>query len=130
MNKVFNSKSWETVENSNNNSNLNNLNSSFTENIKLKYLNSIYFDSNVRIDINFKGIIKIFFNEVEYIISNTEEKDKCILIDNWSLKCDSNKINIPENTNSSLELLVNNDTKVNKFTITQNLDVNNCNPNN
>lgn len=130
MNKVFNSNSWETVQDSNNNSNLNNLNSSFTENIKLKYLNSIYFDSNVRIDVNFKGILKIFVNEVEYIISNSEEQDKCILIENWNLKCDSNKINIPENKDSSLELIINNNTKVNKFTITQNLDVNNCNPNN
>ena len=130
MDKVFNSNSWKIVQDSNNNSSLNNLNSSFTENIKLKYINSIYFDSNVRIDVNFKGIIKIFVNDLEYIISNTEEKDKCILIENWNLKCDSNKINIPENTDSSLELIINNNTKVNKFTITQNLDVNNCNPNN
>ena len=80
MDKVFNSNSWETVQDSNNNSSLNNLNSSFTENIKLKYINSIYFDSNVRIDVNFKGIIKMFVNDLEYIISNTEEKDKYILI--------------------------------------------------
>ena len=130
MNKVFDNNSWKKVLDSNNNSNFNNLNDSFTENVKLKYLNSINFDSNVRIDINFKGTLKVLFNNVEYIISNTEENDKCILIDNWNLKCDTNKIKIPENVYNSLELILNDKTEVNKFTITQDLDVNNCNPNN
>ena len=131
MNKVFNNNSWKKVQDSNNNnSNFNNLNDSFTENIKLKYLNSINFDSNVRIDINFKGTIKVLVNDVEYLISNTEQNDKCILIDNWNLKCDTNKIKIPENIYNSLELILHDKTEVNKFTITQDLDVNNCNPNN
>lgn len=130
MNQVFNNNSWEKVQDSNNNPKLNNLNDSFTENFKLKYLNSINFDSNVRIDINFKGTLTVLVNDVEYLISNTEENDKCIFIDNWNLKCDTNKIKIPENTYNSLELILNDKTEVNKFTITQDLDVNNCNPNN
>ena len=117
MNKVFDNNSWKKVLDSNNNSNFNNLNDSFTENVKLKYLNSINFDSNVRIDINFKGTLKVLFNNVEYIISNTEENDKCILIDNWNLNCDTNKIKIPENVYNSLELILNDKTEVNKFTL-------------
>ena len=37
---------------------------------------------------------------------------------------------INENVYNSLELILNDKTEVNKFTITQDIDVNNCNPNN
>lgn len=129
MNQVFNNSSWE-VEDEKNGTNTFNFEKNLSEDLKLKYLNPIFFDNLVRIDLIVEGNLKIFLNDTEYEINSSNKSNKCLKINNWKIECGTDKITIPKSENQVLKVILNKNTKVNKFTIIQDLNINNCNPNN
>lgn len=129
MNQVFNNSSWE-VEDEKNGTNTFNFEKNLSEDLKLKYLNPIFFDNLVRIDLIVEGNLKIFLNDIEYEINSSNKSNKCLKINNWKIECGNDKITIPKSENQVLKVILNKNTKVNKFTIIQDLNINNCNPNN
>ena len=102
----------------------------FINKTQITYLNNIFFDESVRIDIKLNGNMTVMINDTPYKLLTKDMENKCLLINNWSIQCDSNIINIPKDTNSSLKLIIEPNTVIDKFTIVQDLLINNCNPNN
>jgi hypothetical protein len=102
----------------------------FINKTQITYLNNIFFDESVRIDIKLNGYMTVMINDTPYKLLTKDMENQCLLINNWSIQCDSNIINIPKDTNSSLKLIIEPNTVIDKFTIVQDLLINNCNPNN
>ena len=102
----------------------------FINKTKITYLNNIFFDEVVRIDIQLNGNLTVMLNDTPYKLLTENIESQCLLINNWSIQCNNDIINIPKNSNSTLKLLIEPNTVIDKFTIVQDLAVNNCNPNN
>lgn len=102
----------------------------FINKTKITYLNNIFFDEVVRIDIQLNGNLTVMLNDTPYKLLTENMKSQCLLINNWSIQCDNDIINIPKNDTSSLILIIEPNTVIDKFTIVQDLTINNCNPNN
>ena len=95
--------------------------------ISLEYLNPLYFDGEVRIDIELKGQINLSLNNHNLTINSSKSDSHCILIKNWLLTCGSEKVSIDQKNFNELKLLFNSSTKVSKFTIVQDMLIEGCN---
>ena len=133
MESVFNNESWKIesgelpekkLDISNKHKNF------FIRETKLKYLNKIFFDELVRIDIKLNGSMLLMLNDTPYKINTSNWEDKCLIIKNWSIECDGNSISIPNNGITNLNLVIESNTIIDKFTIVQDQTIDNCNPNN
>ena len=139
MNNIFNNDSWivesgplftknlDIPTSKNGNIETKNI---VTGQTKLKYLKPIFFDNTVRIDIELVGDMVILMNDTGYKLSSNKLDNNCIMIKNWNLECSSDKLKIPESSENQLKLIVENSTLIKKFTIVQDLKIDNCNPNN
>jgi|UniRef100_A0A6C0IV38 hypothetical protein len=130
MEKVFNPTSWNIKRK---NINLNNVqlqkqNNIMTEQIELVFLNPIYFDNKIRIDIELEGSINLKLNTYNMQLNSTITNNHCIIINNNSLECTDLKTIIESSVRNSLNLSFNSDTIVKKFTITQDTRIDSCNP--
>ena len=97
---------------------------------KLKYLNPIFFDEEVRIDLELDGNITLEINDKKHHISTSNLSNKCILVKNGIINCDDTKDQIKLDQSSLLKVVIESDTLIKKFTIVQNMKIDNCNPNN
>ena len=100
----------------------------FIKETKLKYLNSIFFDEVVRIDIKLNGNMVLMLNDTPYKINTSDWEDKCLIIKNWNIECDGQKISIPKDELNNLNLIIESNTIIDKFTIVQDQTIDNCNP--
>ena len=97
---------------------------------KLKYLKPIFFDEEVRIDIEMEGSIYFELNNMKHIINTDKLENKCLLIKNSIFICDNEEGVIDTSSNNELKLIVEENTVIKRFTIVQNMKIDNCNPNN
>ena len=98
---------------------------------KLKYLNPIFFDEEVRIDIELSGSMYLEINNKKHVINtNMKNEEKCILVKNGVFSCDGEESGIDTNTSNELKLVIEENTLIKRFTIIQNMKIDNCNPNN
>lgn len=102
----------------------------FINKTKITYLNNIFFDDVTRIDVELNGNMTVMLNDTPYKLLTKNMKSQCLIINNWSIQCDNNVIDIPKNTNSILKLIIEPNTVIDKFTIVQDLSIDNCNPSN
>ena len=102
----------------------------FISRTTITYLNNIFFDESVRIDIKLDGNMAVMLNDTSYRLNTKNMESQYILIDNWSVKYGSDVMNIPKDNISSLKLIIEPNTIVDQFTIIQDLKISNCNPNN
>ena len=102
----------------------------FIKETKLKYLNSIFFDEVVRIDIKLNGNMVLMINDTPYKINTNNWEDKCLIIKNWNIECDGQTISIPKDELNNLNLIIESNTIIDKFTIVQDQTIDNCNPTN
>jgi hypothetical protein len=140
MEKVFNPTSWNIYKKKinlnnvqqQNSINLNNAylqpNSTNLEQIKLVFLNPIYFDNNVRIDIEIDGTIDLKLNTFNMQLNSTINSNHSIIINNNSLEYTNLKTIIEPSERNSLDLSFNSDTIIKKFTIIQDTRIDSCNP--
>lgn len=131
MESIFNSESWKIEKKILESKNLevfqtSNV-SSGTEQIGLEYLNPLYYDGEVRIDIELDGELHLSLNNHSFTLNSSNSKDHCIVIKNWSLTCGDEKTTINEQTINELKLLFNSTTNIKKFTIIQDLFIEGCN---
>lgn len=134
MNSIFKKDSWdvetEMISSKNfNTKELSNDNKYLTVK-KLKYLKPIFFDEEVRIDIEMEGSIYFELNNIKHVINTDKLQDKCLLIKNGIFTCDNEEGVIDTNLNNELKLIVEENTLIKRFTIVQNMKIDNCNPNN
>lgn len=134
MESIFNSKSWDIKYTSLDSKELNVTNKEESklsiDNINLKYVKPIFFDSAVRIDIELTGEMNIQINDYQHNLNSQKKNNHCIMIKNWSIECGDIKSNINQRDLHELKLSFNSNTEIKKFTITQNLKIDGCNPNN
>ena len=98
---------------------------------KLRYLNPIFFDEEVRIDIELLGSMYLEINDKRHIINtNDNNEEKCILVRKGVLTCDGEESGIDLSIPNQLKLVIEENTLVKRFTIVQNMKIDNCNPNN
>jgi hypothetical protein len=97
---------------------------------KFTYLKPIFFDEEVRIDIELNGSVYLELNDAKYNINTDFLEKKCLVVDNGIYSCDNQEGSINLDVSNTLKLVVNENTLVKRFTIVQNMKINNCNPNN
>ena len=106
------------------------LEETFVLKTKLKYIKPIFFDETVRIDLQLRGKITLEINNKRLdIVSETFDK-KCVVIDNGLITFNGNENSIDIKNGNSFKIEVETDTRVNQFTIIQDLKIDGCNPNN
>ena len=134
MEDIFNKNSWK-IDNDlfgikhfslNSSSSSDNL----LNDTKLKYLNSIHYDEEVRIDVTLVWNITLFLNGKEFKINTDKLESRCILIKKCKMECGNDVVDIPENNEGELSIQINRSTSVKSFKISQDCSINNCNPNN
>ncbi len=133
MESVFKSSSWEIENNFNSKEfNAKNLisNDIFLSKIKLKYLQPIYYNEEIRIDIELNGNIELELNNLKFKISSDKLSEKCVMIKNNNLMCDGSDATINNEKKNFFKLLIESNTMIKKFTIIQDLKIDGCNPNN
>ena len=133
MESVFKSCSWEIEDNFESKEfNSKNLisNDIFLSKIKLKYLQPIYYNEEIRIDIELSGNIELELNNLKFKISSDKLAEKCVMIKNNNLMCDGSDAIISNEKKNFFKLLVESNTMIKKFTIIQDLKIDGCNPNN
>jgi len=134
MDSVFNEDSWKVEEGNlpSKKFDTKNLisNNLFESKTKLKYLKPIFFDEEVRIDLELDGNITLEINDKKHHISTSNLSNKCILVKNGIINCDNIKEGIKLDQSSLLKVVIESDTLIKKFTIVQNMKIDNCNPNN
>lgn len=102
----------------------------FINKTKITYLNNIFFDDVTRIDVELDGNVTVMLNDTPYKLLTKNMTSQCLVINNWSIQCNNDVINIPKNANSILKLIIEPNTLIDKFTIVQDLTIDNCNPSN
>ena len=131
MESIFKSESWKIERKSLESKNLevfetSNVTSG-TEQIGLEYLNPLYYDGEVRIDIELDGELHLSLNDYSLTLNSISSSEHCIVIKNWSLICGNDKTTIDQKTINELKLLFNSSTSIKKFTIIQDLFIEGCN---
>lgn len=133
MESVFKSCSWEIEDNFKSKEfNSKNLisNDIFLSKIKLKYLQPIYYNEEIRIDIELDGNIELELNNLKFKISSDKLAEKCVMIKDNNLMCDDSEAIINNEKKNFFKLLVESNTMIKKFTVIQDLKIDGCNPNN
>ena len=133
MESVFKSCSWEIEDNFESKEfNSKNLisNDIFLSKIKLKYLQPIYYNEEIRIDIELDGNIELELNNLKFKISSDKLAEKCVMIKNNNLMCDGSDAIISNEKKNLFKLLIESNTMIKKFTVIQDLKIDGCNPNN
>ena len=132
MENIFRNNSWkiESGELPEKKLEISNSKNFFINETKITYLNNIFFDEVIRIDVELDGNMTVMLNDTPYKLLTKNMTSECLIINNWSIQCDGDVINIPKNATSTLKLIIEPNTVVDKFTIVQDLTINNCNPNN
>lgn len=130
MESVFNSDSWNIKKRILESKNFDLLEASTTtqlEEVNLEYLNPIYYDTEVRIDIILDGEITLNLNDYNLTLNSSNKNTHCLVIKNWTLTCDNEKETINEQKINQLNVFFNTSTKISKFTIVQNMMIEGCN---
>ena len=130
MDKIFSNSSWKILESESSDVDIqkNIIDNKMSKTIKLKYLKPIYYDTLIKVNVEYCGEIIFQFNNLEYKLNCTETTDKILEIKNFNLKdADLNKEIKSQNTDT-LILTVTTDTVINKLKFIQNIDFDNCNP--
>ena len=133
MESIFKNNSWEIESGNLPEKNLDISNDQkhfFLKKTKLRYLNQVFFDEVVRIDIKVNGKITLELNDNKYDIETSNWEDKCVVIKNFNVECDKDSIKLSNAENNTLNLIIEPNTIIDKFTIIQDQNIDNCNPNN
>lgn len=134
MDSIFKKDSWliETEMISSKNFNTKDLinDTKYLAVTKLKYLKPVFFDEEVRIDIEMAGSVYFEINDKRHIINTNNLENKCLMIRNGIFTCDNEEGSIDISNSHTLKLVVEENTLIKRFTIVQNMKIDNCNPNN
>ena len=134
MDSIFKKDSWliETEMISSKNFNTKDLinDTKYLAVTKLKYLKPVFFDEEVRIDIEMAGSVYFEINDKRHIINTNNLENKCLMIKNGIFTCDNEEGSIDISNSHTLKLIVKENTLIKRFTIVQNMKIDNCNPNN
>lgn len=97
---------------------------------KFKYLKPIFFDENVRFDLEIKGDIVLEINEKNHYI-NSDKLDKvCILVKDGELSFNNIKEKVNIIDKQFLKVVIKRNSIVNTFNIISDLKIDTCNPTN
>lgn len=131
MENIFKSESWE-VESKGKNANLDqlsNLVSNINEDdIVLKYIKPLFFDTDVRIDIEYNGSFQINLNNHIESFDSLNKTKVTLSVENFCLECKGKKVKL--SNDNYLKIILNKSSKIESLTIIQNLSIHGCNPNN
>lgn len=133
MENIFKKDSWkieEDLEAKMLNKDLNDLQQTNSfKNIKLRYLNPIFFDEDMLFDIEMKGEIVFDINNKKFNLKSNELNNSLIKIENTFFNCNNicDKINILQDQYLIIEIKPNSNVK--KFNIIKNLEIESCNQN-
>ena len=132
MDNVFSKESWEIKKISEKNFDTKELaqKDKYMSVTELRYLKPIFFDEEVRIDIQILGSLEVEINNKKHLINTSKLENKCILVKNGAFICDDDEDTVDLNIPNKLKLKVIENTQINRFTIVQNMKIDNCNPNN
>ena len=127
---VFNNDSWEIEEGQISVKNFIVTNTDpLSKNIKLRYKKKLYFDDFVQLNIKHSGTIILDLNGNQ---QNLKSDMTEIIVNICDFKVDlGNKSFLIDNkTKSELKIIIENNTEIEKFTISKDLKIDGCNPNN
>jgi len=127
---IFNSDSWEIEEGqiSVKNFTVKNVDP-LTKNLKLRYKKNLYFDELVQLNIKHNGTIILDLNgNQKNLKSDMSEITVCIC--DFKVQLGDKNFLIDNKTKSELKIIIENGTEVEKFTISKDLKIDGCNPNN
>ena len=127
---IFNSDSWEVEEGqiSVKNFTVKNVDP-LTKNLKLRYKKNLYFDELVQLNIKHNGTIILDLNgNQKNLKSDMSEITVCIC--DFKVQLGDKNFLIDNKTKSELKIIIENGTEVEKFTISKDLKIDGCNPNN
>tara|TARA_B100001093_G_C26793359_1_gene999989 strand:+ start:415 stop:819 length:405 start_codon:yes stop_codon:yes gene_type:complete len=134
MNSAFNKDSWELDSDFLENKKLDSgskLNSKiFDDDTKFKYKKSIFFDENLRFDLEIKGEIILDINDKKHIIQSNKLDKLCILFEDGELKYNNFKEKVNIIDKQFLKVTIKKNSIINSFNIISNLKFDSCNPNN
>lgn len=134
MNSAFNKDSWELDTDFLENKKLDSgskLNSKiFDDDTKFKYKKSIFFDENLRFDLEIKGEIILDINDKKHIIQSNKLDKLCILFEDGELKYNNFKEKVNIIDKQFLKVTIKKNSIINSFNIISNLKFDSCNPNN
>lgn len=134
MNSAFNKDSWELDSDFLENKKLDSgskLNSKiFDDDTKFKYKKSIFFDENLRFDLEIKGEIILDINDKKHIIQSNKLDKLCILFEDGELKYNNLKEKVNIIDKQFLKVTIKKNSIINSFNIISNLKFDSCNPNN
>tara|TARA_A100001015_G_C14493884_1_gene520343 strand:- start:162 stop:551 length:390 start_codon:yes stop_codon:yes gene_type:complete len=127
---IFDSDSWEIEEGQLlvKNFTVSNVDP-LTKNIKLRYKKNLYFDDLVQLNIKHNGTIILDLNGNQRILKN-DMSEIIVCICDFKVNLGNKNFLIDDKTKSELKIIIENDTEVEKFTISKDLKIDGCNPNN
>merc|ERR1711991_643540 len=100
MSNIFNSDSWE-IDQQFDSKQFNKkdliLNDIILSKVKLKYLQPVYFDEEIRIDIEINGNLEIELNDKKIKVSSNKLSSKCILVKDGNVKYENNEEAVSNN---------------------------------
>ena len=133
MSNIFNSDSWE-IDQQFDSKQFNKkdlvLNDIILSKVKLKYLQPVYFDEEIRIDIEINGNLEIELNDKKIKVSSNKLSSKCILVKDGNVKYENKEETVSNNKKNLFKVSIEPNTLIKRFTIIQNLKIDGCNPNN
>lgn len=127
---IFNSDSWEIEEGQLSVKNFTVTNvDPLSSNIKLRYKKNLYFDDFIQLNIKHNGNIILDLNgNQKNLKSDMSEITVCIC--DFKVEIGDKNFFIDDRKKSELKIIIENGTEVEKFTISKDLKIDGCNPNN
>ena len=100
-----------------------------SSNIKLRYKKNLYFDDFIQLNIKHNGNIILDLNgNQKNLKSDMSEITVCIC--DFKVEIGDKNFFIDDRKKSELKIIIENGTEVEKFTISKDLKIDGCNPNN
>lgn len=127
---VFNNDSWEIEEGQISVKNFIIINTDpLSNNIKLRYKKNLYFDDFVQLNIKHSGTIILDLNGNQENLKS-DMTEIVVNICNFKVDLGNKSFLIDNKTKSELKIIIENNTEIEKFTISKDLKIDGCNPNN